>query len=221
MKKEEIREKLFNWLKVTTNNHALMHKSYQSDKNYENLEILGDSYLNFYTVSKLYSKFSSPSEITKHKKGIVSNENLSRVFKEFNLMKYVKLGDSLKPNDISDKIEGDFIESIIGALYLDSRENKEYESLLNAFLDVFIISDFYCHVIHDYKSIVYEKIQRHNIEIITNYTTFGPDHALKHRCELIIKFPKREFCVIKTANTKKQAVQECCKEVVSKKILPN
>lgn len=221
MERNEIKSNLIKWIQTTKNTHALMHKSYQSKNNYENLEILGDAYLNFYTVDVLFNKFDTPSEITKHKKVIVSNENLSRVFKEFEIIKYIKLGDSLKPNEISDKIEGDFIESIIGGIYLDSKQDESYKELLNSFIEKCIILDYYQHKIHDYKSYVYEKAQKYNIKINTEYNTEGPDHAVKHICELTVIFQDGKiFKVVQDSNTKKQATQECCKKITEMGILP-
>lgn len=220
MEKNIIKKNIIKWINETKFKEALVHKSLNSEKNYEKLEIIGDAYMNFYTVYFLSSKFSTPSEITNDKKAIVSNENLSKVFEQIELIKYIKLGDSLSFKEVSDKIKGDFIESIIGGIYLDSINNKDYKKILDLFIEKYIIEGFYQSKLYDYKSKVYEIAQKNNIKICCDFKKEGLDHSLSHICNLKLIFESgKTYLLTKKSNTKKQAVQECCKEILNKEIL--
>ena len=97
---------------------ALTHSS-KSEKNYERLEFLGDSILDF-LVGEYFFKNCSEKEgkLTVLRSHYVSENYLVTVFDKLKLEKDVKLGKSYQ-GEISKAIKGDIVEAILGAIYLD------------------------------------------------------------------------------------------------------
>lgn len=110
---------------------ALTHSS-KSEQNYERLEFLGDSILDFVVGDYLF-KHSSEDEgnLTITRSHFVSENYLCKIFDELKLEKDVILGKSFKGN-ISRAIKGDVVESIIAAIYLDSNLDTVYHFIENA-----------------------------------------------------------------------------------------
>ena len=110
---------------------ALTHSSFSS-KNYERLEFLGDSILDFLIADILYknSKYKE-DQLTRARAFVVSEENLSQIFDKLNISPMVKLGKSCK--EITKAIKCDIVESIVACIY--------WESGLEA-CNLFIIENF-------------------------------------------------------------------------------
>ncbi|HJL96447.1 MAG: ribonuclease III [Gammaproteobacteria bacterium] len=107
---------------------ALTHKSFSRNHN-ERLEFLGDAVLTMYVTHYLYEKFDSLSEgkLTQFKASIVSRDNLDQIAKNIGLHNYIKIGkgENLRNNSI----QGNALEALIGAIYLDSSYIKTSEIL--------------------------------------------------------------------------------------------
>lgn len=111
---------------------ALTHSS-KSEINYERLEFLGDSILDF-LVGEYFFKNCKEKEgkLTVLRSHYVSENYLSQIFNKLNLEKEVKLGKSYQ-GQVSKAIKGDVIEAIIGAIYLDSNLEKAKEFIYKNF----------------------------------------------------------------------------------------
>lgn len=108
---------------------ALTHPS-KSKENYQRLEFLGDSILNFLVGEYLYKNCNKQEgELTVLRAHYVSEAHLSECFDEMNLTKEVIVGKSLK-DDLTPAIKGDIIEAIIAAMYLDSDLNRVREFII-------------------------------------------------------------------------------------------
>ena len=101
---------------------AIIHRSVSSKKNYEKLEFLGDTIINFYITDCLLNKYKDENEsnLSIRRAQLISQKNLSKISKSLNLYKYIKINKNI---NISDRIHCDIFESIIGAVYLDSNYN--------------------------------------------------------------------------------------------------
>ena len=113
--KKKFRQKN-NFLKIFYHNK-------QSKKDFQRLEFLGDRVLALVLSDEIYKKFSSFNE---GKLAIIfsyltATITLSKVAKKINLDLFIK---KKKFVNISDKVLSDFIEAIIGSLYLDSGIEK-------------------------------------------------------------------------------------------------
>lgn len=102
---------------------ALTHRS--ADKNHnERLEYLGDSILSFVIAEALFHQFPSVDEgdLSQMRSSLVCGEMLAIIGNEFDLGNSLILGQGeLKSGGYRrDSIISDAVESIIGAIYLDS-----------------------------------------------------------------------------------------------------
>lgn len=122
---------------------ALTHRSFAAIHN-ERLEYLGDSILGMIIAKKLYDIFPNNPEgdLTRMRSSLVRETTLAQIAREFHLNEYLKLGQGeLKTGGSQrDSILADAVESIIAAVFIDSKENyvivknvvlKWFESRLN------------------------------------------------------------------------------------------
>lgn len=106
---------------------ALTHTSREiinSTYNFERLEFLGDSIINFLVSNILFKKFKNKNEgfLSKNKSQLISKEFLSIFAKELKINKYIMLGKGEELNGGREKsnILCDTFEALIAAIYLDS-----------------------------------------------------------------------------------------------------
>ena len=97
----------------------IFYHNKQSKKDFQRLEFLGDRVLALVLSDEIYKKFSSFNE---GKLAIIfsyltATITLSKIAKKINLDLFIKKKNF--PN-ISDKVLSDFIEAILGSLYIDS-----------------------------------------------------------------------------------------------------
>jgi len=116
---------------------ALTHKSFNNKSNNERLEYLGDSILNSSISKYLFLKFPNEREglLTRMRSFIVKGETLSKKASELNLAQYIEISKGTANLSDSRKfsiLEGS-IESIIGAVFLDSN----WDSVDNFILKLF------------------------------------------------------------------------------------
>ena len=91
----------------------------KSKENYQRLEFLGDSILNFLVGEYLFKHCDKQEgELTVLRAHYVSEDHLAECFDEMNLSEDVIVGKSLN-NEITAAIKGDIVESIIAGIYLD------------------------------------------------------------------------------------------------------
>jgi len=102
--------------------HAITHKSYDSKKNYEKLEFLGDRVLGLVLSKKLIQLFPNEKVGTLDKKlaSLVNKNKCYEIGKILKLDEFVLLGNSNKKiSKIENKIISDCCESVIGAIYIE------------------------------------------------------------------------------------------------------
>jgi ribonuclease-3 len=148
---------------------ALTHSSKSKD-NYQRLEFLGDSILNFLVGEYLFKNCDKQEgELTVLRSRLVSEDHLSECFDEMGLGEDVIVGKSLA-GEITTAIKGDVVESLIAAIYLDSDLQKARE---------FVISKLHIENFEDtknenYKSQLQELIQA-NFKCSIKYETVKVD----------------------------------------------
>ena len=101
---------------------SLIHKSYDNKKNNEKLEFLGDRVLGLVLSKKLIDVYPNEKEgiIDKKLASLVNKKTCIIIAKEINIKKFMFLGLSHRSlNHTADKIMGDCIEALIGAIFLD------------------------------------------------------------------------------------------------------
>jgi ribonuclease III len=102
---------------------ALTHRS-KSGNNYERLEFLGDSVLNFTISAELYDRFPnlSEGELTRLRASLVKKDTLARIARTLNLGDCLALGEGeLKSGGYDrDSILADSLEAVFGAIFIDN-----------------------------------------------------------------------------------------------------
>mgnify|MGYP001627792663 CR=1 FL=1 len=102
---------------------AMTHRSFGNQNN-ERLEFLGDSLVNMIIAEHLYHHFERAREgqLSRLRARMVKGVTLAEIGREFELGQYLRLGSGEKKSGgfRRDSILADAVESIIGAIYLDS-----------------------------------------------------------------------------------------------------
>ena len=116
---------------------ALVHKSSNNTSNNERLEFLGDTILNSIISQYLFLKFPNEKEglLTRMRSHIVKGETLTKKANELGIIDFIKLSKgtaNLSKNRKFSILEGS-IESIIGAVFLDSNWDTVQAFILNLF----------------------------------------------------------------------------------------
>ncbi len=106
---------------------AFMHSSYtnetpEDDESNERVEFLGDSILGHIVAEYLYKNFPNHNQgdMTLIKHHFVNTEYLSKIGKELEIEKLVRVGVGTSKTGFSDSMYEDVIESLIGVIYLDA-----------------------------------------------------------------------------------------------------
>jgi len=122
---------------------ALSHPSYRHEHsftyidNFDRLEFLGDSLLNFIICKKIYRLFpeADEGELSRLRSTLVSRKILARVAKEIRLGKWLRMGKGLKrqAGTCRDKVLADSLEAVFAAIYYDSGLAKTEKFILRHF----------------------------------------------------------------------------------------
>ena len=159
---------------------ALTHRS-KGSKNYERLEFLGDSILGFVVAHWLFDEFEDIGEgrLSRMRSTIVRKETLASVARDMNLSNYLILGEGeLKSGGFNrDSILSDTVESIIGAIFLDSDLDSAKEfiiSKLQSYLEQLSPETNF----KDAKSLLQERMQKMSFALpkYTIINTTGEQH---------------------------------------------
>jgi len=115
---------------------ALTHRSV-SASNYERLEFLGDSLLGFVIAAELYHRHPDQNEgsLSRRRASLVNGPTLAGIAREIELGQCLKMGSGeLKSGGFNRKsILADALESLLGAVYLDSDLEQARKLILNLF----------------------------------------------------------------------------------------
>jgi ribonuclease-3 len=107
---------------------ALTHSSATKyhKNSYQRLEFLGDSILAFIVSDYLFKIYpeADEGELTSLRQTIVSSIALAKISKILGLGKFLRTGNTIDNNEISDSILSDVLEALIAAIYIDSGLNS-------------------------------------------------------------------------------------------------
>ena len=189
---------------------ALTHRS-RGPKNYERLEFLGDSILGFVVADWLYQNYSQLAEgkLSRMRSSLVRKETLAKVARKLDLSSHLILGEGeLKSGGFNrDSILSDTVESIIGALYLDSGFASAKTFIYNNFSEYFDdISE--ASTFKDAKSRLQEAMQKNALTLpaYTIIETKGEQHDQEFTVECVVN--DIELKAIATAKSRRIAEQE-------------
>tara|TARA_Y100000590_G_scaffold337332_1_gene384250 strand:- start:933 stop:1601 length:669 start_codon:yes stop_codon:yes gene_type:complete len=192
---------------------AITHKSFNSKKNYEQLEFLGDRVLGISLSERLIELY--PNEkvgiLDKKLASLVNKNKCYEVGKILNLEKFLLVGNSKKKiQNIEKKIISDCCESIIGAIYLDKGFDIAQKFILKIWNDYLINSKI---AVIDNKTKLQEFSLKHykalpTYKVISNT---GPRH--KPNFKVGVKLKNTKF-IFSNGSSKKNAEQSAAKELL-------
>lgn len=192
---------------------ALTHSSYSYKygvEDYQRLEYLGDSIVDFVVADELYRRYPHADEgvLTKMRGAIVSSQPLGQIVKERGYVKYLKVGYG----NVSQKTYSDVFESLCGAIYLDGGIEcaRKYVTEHLAHL----LDNAHKSYNMDYKSILLEKFSdRVRFEELSRT---GPEHAPTFEMGLYID---GRLVAKAKGDSKKHTEQKCAKLALDNKKL--
>tara|TARA_A100001015_G_C15021894_1_gene728435 strand:- start:2149 stop:2799 length:651 start_codon:yes stop_codon:yes gene_type:complete len=156
-----------------------------SKKEFQRMEFLGDRVLALILSSELYKKFPNFNEgkLATVFSFLTSSEVIAKIAKKIRLDSFLK---NKNINNISNKVLSDWIEAILGALYIDSGIKNAKEVIILLWKDEIYENR---NIKRDAKSILQEWTQANGLglptyEIIEKY---GSDHAPMFKIKLIVK----------------------------------
>lgn len=187
---------------------ALTHSS-KSEMNYERLEFLGDSILDFLVGEYFFSHCQEgEGRLTVLRSQYVSENHLAKIFDKLKLTKFVKLGKSYQ-GEISKAIKGDVIEAILGAIYLDGGL-EEAKKFISQHFDL----DNYKNMIDEnYKSKLQELVQG-NFKCKMAYQTYACEDGFRATF-----FMDEDAIASGKGKTKTEAEQMAAKKAIEKLFL--
>ena len=190
---------------------ALTHSSL-SEKNYERLEFLGDSILDFVVGEYFFQKCNdSEGKLTVLRSHYVSENYLSSIFDKLKIAQYVRLGKSYQ-GEISKAIKADIVEALIGAIYLDS----DLDQVKTFIYTKFNLESYTSITDENYKSKLQELVQG-NFKCKMSYVT-NADNDVGFTAEFYMDEDKISAG---KGSTKQQAEQMAAKSAIDKLFLIN
>ena len=171
---------------------AFSHSSYVNEhrakQNYERLEFLGDSIVDFIVAEYLYSKkHEDEGEMTRVRASYVCENALYEYSMDLGLNKYILVGhgEEKEGGKFKKAIVADIFEALVAAIYLD----LGFSTVRRVVLDVIVpyIEDPNCNFFSDYKSALQEYVQAEqdtiNYELIDES---GPAHDKEFTVRVVI-----------------------------------
>ncbi len=194
---------------------SLTHKSFNSIKNNEKIEFLGDRVLGLVVAKKLLETYPNEKEGTLDKKfaSLVNKKTCLEIARNINLDKYILTFNSAKKKiKIEDKIISDSCEALIGAIYLDRGFSTVEKIILELWHD-HIKKSVITHI--DAKT----KLQELSLKKFKKLPTYklisntGPRH--KPLFKIGVKLPDTKYFV-SSGKSKKEAEQNAAVECLKK-----
>ncbi|MCU0407912.1 MAG: ribonuclease III [Bacteroidales bacterium] len=149
--------------------------------NNERLEFLGDAVLDAILSDYLFEKFPDASEglMTKIRSRIVNREALNDLALSMGINSI--LISNVNAANPSRNLYGDALEALIGAIFLDKGFRKTKKLFINKVLNRFLDLEEIVRTDPDYKSLVFEWVQKNKSNLVFTYNEeydFGQKKSL-------------------------------------------
>lgn len=229
-KKRKIQlDKLLNKLNITCDDYerldkALTHSSFtfenklSSLENNERLEFLGDAVLKLIASDYLQMRFPTynEGELTKIRAILISDNVLAKIAKKIGLGEFVKLGyheEKAGGRQRSSTLACTF-EALLGAFYLDNRDNELKVILANLLADEVTEID-HSAAKHNHKAILQEYTQGNSLEL-PQYIVIGEEGPPHNKTFKVMVTIDGEACGFGLGKSKKVAQQNAAEVAVAK-----
>ena len=211
-------KKLEKQFKEKNNFKKIFYHSNASKKEFQRLEFIGDRVLALIIATEVYNKFAKFNEgkLANIFSFLTSSITLAKIAKKIKLDNYIK---KRKFANISDKVLSDFIEALIGSLYLDSGIKKVKSVIINLW-EVEIIENK--NLRRDAKSILQEWTQAKGLglPVYKIIEKKGLDHNPTFQIELKIKNYKKIICEGKSLqNAQKKTAEDFISKYIKEEIV--
>lgn len=175
--------------------------------NNERLEFLGDAVLDAILSDYLFEKFPEANEgfMTKIRSRIVNREILNQMAIAMGIDKILVSNVSSSHSTIN--IYGDALEALIGALFVDKGFKKTKNLFIKRVFNKYLDLDTIIETDSDYKSLVFEWIQKHKSNLTFEYKEEYDFKLKKSVFSATLIINKEEFGTGQGAS-KKEAEQE-------------
>ena len=197
---------------------ALTHSSASksSKANNERLEFLGDRVLGLVIAEELLrlNPYSTEGQIATYYNFLVKKETCALLAKEIGLESLLTLGRSVTKTTArqKEKILGNAIEALIGAIFLDGGLKVSRELVLQVWKkQIEVVRDIEAHA----KTALQELLQARGQEppIYKQVSRTGPDHDPRFCVEVLLK---SGLSAVGTGSTKRMAETEAAEQILEK-----
>ena len=150
-------------ININTFCEALTHTTFSNEhknvQNFEYLEFLGDAIIEFVVTAEIYKRFPNYNEgmATQHRISIVNNHTLSTISRKLKIIDNIRTGNKAFINGQNEKVDSDFFEAFIAALYVEKGLDFATKFLLKNLEEYFHKVDF--KKITDPKTAIQELLQ--------------------------------------------------------------
>ena len=137
--------------------------------NNERLEYLGDSILDAILSDFLFEKFPDANEgfMTKIRSRIVNRDVLNHLALSMGINKI--LVSNINSNQQTKNLYGDALEALIGSVFLDKGYRKTKKLFISKVLSKYLDINNIIRTDTDFKSLVFEWVQKHKANLIFTY----------------------------------------------------
>lgn len=199
---------------------ALTHRSFDGKINYERLEFLGDALLGMIIGEALYYQYPNQNEgrLTRMRATLVRQESLVIVAQKLNLSSHLILGVGERKGGGRERasILADTVESLIGAIYLDSQSVDVVKACVLDWFTELINNVNDQRVLKDAKSRLQEWLQGHKYEL-PNYELLetqgnAPNQIFIVRCEVEVP---HSTPIIESGESRRIAEQKTAEKMIN------
>lgn len=175
--------------------------------NNERLEYLGDAVLDAILSDYLFEKFPDANEgfLTKIRSRIVNRDVLNQLALSMGINKI--LVSRINSSHLTKNLYGDAFEALIGSVFLDMGFRKTKKLFIKNVLNKYLDLDLIVKTDNDYKSLVFEWVQKNKSNLIFTYNEEYDFILKKSVFSTILFIDKQEFGE-GHGSSKKEAEQE-------------
>ncbi len=190
--------------------HIIKHRIH---KNYERLELLGDTIINFVITEIIFKEFPlyDQGKLAKIRAYLVCKELLCKVASKINLSNYIIMtygeqasGGRQNPNNIEDTME-----ALIAAIYLDSNIDSVKKIIYNLWWEFVYVSDL---TDYDPKSALQELAQRNGDKPIYEIVN---RKGSPHDTIFTIRVKAKDYQQIGFGNSVKEAEKDAARKLIN------
>ena len=196
---------------------ALTHRSVSHKHNYERLEFLGDSLLGMIIANYLYLSYPLENEgrLTRMRATLVRQEALGKIANDLQLSRSLILstGELKSGGHHRESILADTVEAIIGAIYLDSNDLNQLQSIVLKWYEPYLDHIEPTDQLKDPKSRLQEYLQARKKPLpvyeVVNIQGDAPNQHFKVECD-VTGLPK----IIGEGSSRRFAEQTAAAEIL-------